>query len=216
MGALLLATLLAAEPVDPPIAPEARTIAVFVHPLTTAAAAVFLNAISVSAGAHVLQTERWSITFDAALVQADGRPSRISERAPFTTSVSGSGGPTWQITGKGLRGLFVTPKLYAIVSRNSDFSDRFVPGGGLEGKVSWVTGEIGAAVDLAFQWTFGRFFLGSVLGLGAGWAFGSKPVSRFNVLSSFGGAAWGELESNGGSGPVIALNMQLLRLGMTF
>ncbi len=209
MGALLLAAVLATAPTPATLVEPERTIAVFVHPLTSAALAVVGHAFCLSAGAQFLQTERWSITFDLAFVYGPGDAPTASENFPGGTSTSASIGPTWRFFGTGLRGLFLTPKLYVIASQNSQAR------GGPGTREFWSTGEGGAAVDLAFQWTFGRFFLGSVVGIGAGWAFGPGRGPAF-IASSFGGAVWGDGAGIRGSGPVVAVNLQLLRLGMTF
>lgn len=210
MGALLLAAVLATAPPAATAAPP-QTAAVFVHPLTSAALAIIGHAFCVSAGVQVVQSERWSLTSDLAFVYGPGDNPSPGENFPGGTSISGSLGPTWRISGTGLRGLFVTPKLYVIASQNSQRSGR--PGS----REFWFTGEVGGAVDLAFQWTFGRFFLGSVLGLGGGWAFGPSRGQPTTSVSTFGGAVWGD---SGGpsraSGPVLSLNVQLLRVGMTF
>ena len=212
MGALLLAALLSAAPPTSE-ASEATlpTAAVFVHPLTSAVLAVVGHAYCLSAGAQVMQGERWALSVDLAFVYGPGDNPSPGENFPGGTSISSSLGPTWRFFGTGLRGLFLTPKLYVIASQNSQASGR--PGA----REFWFTGEVGGAVDLAYQWTFGRFFLGAVLGVGAGWAFGPSRGSPTSFISTFGGAVWGD---SGGpsraSGPVVSLNVQLLRVGMTF
>ncbi|MDP3501008.1 MAG: hypothetical protein Q8S33_11765 [Myxococcales bacterium] len=211
MGALLLAAVLATPP-----AATAPTAAVFVHPLTSVVLGGLAGAPCVSAGAQVAQSERWSLTFDLAVVSGPGTASSAVENYPGGVSVSGSLGPTWRIAGTGLRGLFVTPKVSVIVSHNS--AARASTGFRTLMREVWQTAEVGAGVDLAFHWTFGRFFLGSVVGLGGGWVFGQGQEQR-TFTSTFGGATWaGWLNERGprGSGPVVSLNVQLLRVGVTF
>lgn len=65
-------------------------------------------------------------------------------------------------------------------------------------------------VDLALQWVNGPLFIGAVLGVGTGFAFGTTTlVSTFTgpILVASGPGAWS---------PTLALNVHLFRIGYAF
>jgi hypothetical protein len=216
MSALLLALVVATEPAPPGEADDRA--AAFLQPLLSVRYGL-RAAVAVSAGGQLVHSERWSLTFDLAVVWGPGDQPTETERFPGGLSVAGSLGPSWRIWGTGLRGLFLTPKVYVVsnasnqVPRGTLRTGQF-PGPGTP-RDRWNSGELGLAVDVGFQWTFGRFFLGSVLGVGAGWYLGQNPQGFQLPISSFGGALFTD-EPSRASGPVLALNLHLLRLGVVF
>ncbi|MCU0702116.1 MAG: hypothetical protein MUC96_36940 [Myxococcaceae bacterium] len=195
------------RPVD-----QAPSTAVFLHPLTSVLFSGLGSGLSVSAGAQLGAAERWSFTVDVAVVTAPGTAPGGSEEFPATTSVSASAGPSIRLVGEGVRGVFLTPKLYVIGSSNSTLESPETSAR----RTRWSTVEVGAAVDLAAQWTVGPFFIGSVLGVGGGFAV-SPDASSSNPTwtSSFGGALFGDMSPRS-PGPTLALTLHLVRIGVAF
>ncbi|MCU0702117.1 MAG: hypothetical protein MUC96_36945 [Myxococcaceae bacterium] len=213
----VLSLILGSTPAVPPPPQEPRT-AVFVQPLASAVYALF-GAVSASAGAQLVQTDRWSITFDAAFVWGPGQRPTASEQFPGGLSLGASLGASWRAWGRGLNGFFVTPKLYAITNASHRVARGTLPTGLFPSETTarerWNSGEVGLAVDLGFQWTFGSFFIGSVLGIGGGWYLGPSSTGYVGPLSAFG-AGLGADDPNRMSGPVLAFNVHLLRVGAAF
>lgn len=184
--------------------------AVYVQPVGTIAAAPG-EVLFLSFGAQHRVTESLLLHADAALVWSPGVYPRQSEDFPGSTSASFSAGPQFQLAGSGLRGLFLAPKVYGIYSD----SHRRPPGAFTpEGtRIRWQTAEFGAGLDLAFQWHFGRFFIGSVVGFSVGYAL--TPHLGWGLWSTFGGATlWDAL--NRGTGFALGVNVHLLRLGFAW
>jgi hypothetical protein len=79
-------------------------------------------------------------------------------------SIAASIGPSWRVWGAHLPGFFVTPKVYGIVNANHQVPRSAAPPGAIPNelttRVRWNSDEVGLAVDLAFQWTFGPFLSG--------------------------------------------------------
>lgn len=205
LAAMALASAPLAEPPTAP-APE-RANVVFAQPVATVLGLAVLRGLSVSGGASVRVNEEWSFTGDFAVLLfglgGEGEDLR------GTTSAAVSLGYTTRLRGKGLSGLFITPKVYGIYG--SHWTDTGPsPILGTNGFTQWKTGEFGAGVDLALQWTNGALFIGTVLGAGIGVALGSGSLhSTFT----------GPILLRGGPGPfspTIALNLHVFRIGYAF
>ncbi|MDP3237166.1 MAG: hypothetical protein Q8N26_30540 [Myxococcales bacterium] len=203
--------LLSQAPVEPTQPPRELVGAVYLQPVGTVVAAsgaiLFL-----SMGTQVRLSEVLLLHADAALVWSSGLNPTISEDFRASTSVSFSAGPQFQLLGTGLKGLFLGPKVYGIYSDNNVRPrGSFIADGPRE---RWRTGEIGAGVDLSFQWHFGHFFIGSVLGLSVGYALTPSPPNAF-LWSTFGGASlWDDPQR--GSGVALGMNVHLLRVGFAW
>lgn len=208
ISTLAMVALASAPLAEPPTKPsQERSNVVFAQPLATVLGFAVLRGISVSGGASVQVNEEWSVTGDFAVLLfgmgGEGEDLR------GTTSAAVSLGYTTRLRGKGLSGLFITPKVFGIYG--SHWTDTGPsPLLGTNGFTQWRTGELGAGVDLALQWTSGALFIGTVLGAGVGFAFGSGSLH-----STFSGP----ILLRGGPGPfspTIALNLHLLRIGYAF
>lgn len=194
-----------------PIEAKERVGAAYVQLLGSAVMGGF-GVLLVSLGTQVRVTDALMLHADAALVWAPGTNPTQGEDFRAGTSVSFSLGPQFQLWGKGLKGLFLGPKVYGIYSDNNVRPPRsFIASGPRE---RWRTGEAGVGVDLAFQWHFGRFFLGSVVGVSVGYALTPIPAN-IDIWSTFGGANMWDVPGHG-TGFVLGMNVHLLRVGFVW
>lgn len=206
----LLTLLLAAGPIETP----EPGVAVFVQPVGSVAGA-FLNTVWISGGVQRQLIDRWSLVMDASLVLVTTGRGRVFADISGSTSVSVSAGLGRQVTGTGLGGFFVIPKVWGVMTANLyDIGPSPVLGLPARGE-SWLGGEVGVGVDLAFQVRVGAFFIGAVLGLGLGLAMeGGRTGADRDPFSLFGGNALRNRTRS--SGLVVALNANLLRVGFAF
>ena len=162
---------------------EAGAVAVYPEPVDEATVDRFVE--EAPGLVDEIELRRGQLHADAALVWAPGTNPTQAEDFRAGTSVSFSLGPQFQLWGKGLKGLFLGPKVYGIYSDNNALRGRSLFSSGP--RLRWRTGEAGVGVDLAFQWHFGRFFLGSVVGASVGYALTPTPAN-IDIWSTFGGA----------------------------
>lgn len=206
LAALVLTAAPSAATPDP--APERHRV-VFVQPLDTVLGLAVLGGLSLSGGASIPLNDEWSVTGDVAGLLGGGWLTSRGEDIRQTSSVALSLGLSTRLKGSGLSGFFITPKVYGVIGRHlTDFG----PSGftGASGLTQWTSGELGVMVDLALQWVHGAFFIGTVLGAGAGISVGSNSLT---------GSYTGPVLAFGGPGrwsPTIALNLHLLRIGYAF
>lgn len=208
----LISLLLAVGPVDEAFdSPEPR-VAVFVQPIGSVAGA-FLSTVWISGGVQRQLVDRWSLVIDASLLLVTTGRGRVFADISGSTSVSVSAGLGRQVTGTGLSGFFVTPKVWGVMTSNL-YDSGPSPLLGLPARgESWLGGEVGVGVDLAFQVRMGAFFIGAVFGLGLGLAMEGGRTGA-DPFSLFGGNALRNRTRS--SGAVVAFNANLLRLGFAF
>lgn len=218
MSALLLSLVLATSPAAPttPSAPEeARRYAVWLQPVGTAAFGLATNVrfLYLPIGANLPLTEKVGLGLELTYVSGPMSPDGtfFNDSTGTFWRVLASAGPVLSPGGKHLAGFFLQPKLLANVAHETDYASSSTPH---QGGTS-VALQVG--LDIGWHYTVGPLYLAPVLGASFGYGFNHSvspgaPLQPLRLLSP----NFGAYSPQRGSGPSFSINVNLLRMGLTF